>query len=39
VADGYNGWVSLETHWPGPKGDKFQASVICGWNLMALLAG
>jgi len=38
VADGYRGWVSLETHWPGPCGDQFQASVICGWNLMALLA-
>jgi hypothetical protein len=30
--------VSLETHWPGPGGDKFQASVICGWNLRELLA-
>lgn len=38
VADGYEGWVSLETHWPGPQGNKFQASVICGWNLTALLA-
>ncbi len=36
--DGYTGWVSLETHWPGPGGDKFQASVICGWNLKALLS-
>lgn len=35
-ADGYNGWLSLETHWPGPGGDKFQASVICGWNLRGL---
>jgi sugar phosphate isomerase/epimerase len=38
VADGYHGWVSLETHWPGPQGDKFQGSLICGRNLMALLA-
>jgi sugar phosphate isomerase/epimerase len=38
VADGYKGWVSLETHWPGPQGDKFQGSLICGRNLMALLA-
>ncbi|MCE5307245.1 MAG: sugar phosphate isomerase/epimerase [Acidobacteriales bacterium] len=38
LADGYRGWVSLETHWPGPGGDKFQASVICGWNLRELLA-
>ncbi len=37
VAGGYRGHVSLETHWPGPGGDKFQASVICGWNLKSLL--
>jgi sugar phosphate isomerase/epimerase len=35
---GYPGWVSLETHWPGPNGDKLQASVICGWNLRGLLS-
>ena len=34
--DGYAGWISLETHWQGPNGDKFEASVICGRNLMAL---
>ena len=38
LADGYSGWVSLETHWPGPGGDKFQASTICGWNLRWLLS-
>jgi sugar phosphate isomerase/epimerase len=38
VADGYQGWVSLETHWAGPQGDKFQGSLICGRNLVALLA-
>ncbi len=38
LADGYNGWVSLETHWPGPNGNKFQASTICGWNLQGLLS-
>lgn len=38
LASGYDGFVSLETHWPGPGGDKFQASVICGWNLQHLLA-
>jgi L-ribulose-5-phosphate 3-epimerase len=38
LADEYRGWVSLETHWPGPGGDKFQASVICGWSLRELLA-
>ncbi len=38
LADGYTGAVSLETHWPGPAGDKLQASTICGWNLRYLLA-
>ena len=38
LADGYKGAVSLETHWPGPAGDKLQASTICGWNLRYLLA-
>jgi sugar phosphate isomerase/epimerase len=38
LADGYQGYVSLETHWPGPGNNKFQASVICGWNLQGLLA-
>lgn len=33
----YAGWISLETHWPGPGGDKMQASVICGRNLRKLL--
>jgi sugar phosphate isomerase/epimerase len=35
-ADGYQGWLSLETHWPGPGGNKFEASRICGWNLRGL---
>ena len=39
LAGGYRGSVSLETHWPGPGGDKFQASVICGWNLRTLVTG
>ena len=34
--DGYEGWISLETHWPGPNGDKYQGSVICGRNLVAM---
>lgn len=34
--DGYKGWLSLETHWPGPNNDKLQASIICGWNLRGL---
>lgn len=36
VNDGYRGWLSLETHWAGPGGDKFQASAICGKKLMRL---
>ena len=35
--DGYKGWISLETHWTGPRGDKLEASVICGRNLKALV--
>lgn len=35
-ADGYPGYVSLETHWPGPGGNKYEASWICGWNLRGL---
>ena len=34
--DGYRGWISLETHWTGPSGDKFEASTICGRNLAQL---
>ena len=37
-ADGYEGWLSLETHWPGPGGDKLEGSTICGWNLRGLAA-
>ena len=36
--DGYQGWISLETHWTGPSGDKFEASTICGRNLRKLAA-
>lgn len=36
MADGYKGWLSLETHWPGPGEDKMEASKICGWNLRGL---
>jgi L-ribulose-5-phosphate 3-epimerase len=36
--DGYRGWISLETHWAGPRGDKQEASAICGRNLRALVA-
>ena len=36
LADGYKGHISLETHWPGPNGDKLEGSRICGWNLRGL---
>jgi sugar phosphate isomerase/epimerase len=35
--DGYRGTVSLETHWKGPNGDKFQGSMICGRNLQEMI--
>jgi sugar phosphate isomerase/epimerase len=38
VADGYKGFLSLETHWQGPNQDKLEASRICGWNLRGLAA-
>jgi sugar phosphate isomerase/epimerase len=38
IRDGYHGWISLETHWPGPGGNKHEASMICGRNLIALTA-
>jgi sugar phosphate isomerase/epimerase len=37
--DGYKGYLSLETHWAGPGGNKLQASKICGWNLRGLASG
>jgi len=37
--DGYKGWISLETHWAGPHGDKHEASVICGRNLRIMTEG
>jgi sugar phosphate isomerase/epimerase len=36
LRDHYAGYMSLETHWPGPGGDKLEASRICGWNLRGL---
>jgi sugar phosphate isomerase/epimerase len=39
LKDGYRGHISLETHWPGPGGNKFEASRICGWNLRGLASG
>jgi sugar phosphate isomerase/epimerase len=37
IRDGYHGWISLETHWTGPGGDKHEASMICGRDLIALV--
>lgn len=34
--DGYGGWISLETHWTGPRGDKLEASTLCGRSLRKL---
>ena len=36
--DGYKGYISLETHWPGPGGDKLKGSTISGENLKAMVA-
>ena len=36
--DGYGGWISLETHWAGPGGDKHEASRKCGRALKKLVA-
>jgi sugar phosphate isomerase/epimerase len=36
--DGYKGYISLETHWQGPGGNKHEASMICGRNLKGLVA-
>lgn len=38
VTDGYRGALSLETHWPGPGGDKFEGSRICGARLRDMIA-
>jgi L-ribulose-5-phosphate 3-epimerase len=35
--DGYDGAISLETHWRGPDGNTLEASSICGRNLRALV--
>jgi sugar phosphate isomerase/epimerase len=37
-AEGYTGYLSLETHWAGPNGNKLEGSRICGWNLRGLAA-
>jgi sugar phosphate isomerase/epimerase len=35
--DGYKGWISLETHWRGPAGDRLEASRICGRTLVGMV--
>jgi len=38
VEDGYDGIVSVETHWGGPNGDKFLGSTMCAQALQKLIA-
>ncbi len=38
VRDGYQGAISLETHWRGADGDRLQASRVCGRALRELVA-
>lgn len=38
AADGYAGSISLETHWEGPRGDKFAGTSICARSLQRLVA-
>ncbi len=38
LQDEYRGYISLETHWQGPGGNKMEGSRICGWNLRGLAA-
>jgi L-ribulose-5-phosphate 3-epimerase len=35
--DGYRGSISLETHWRGADGNRFEASMTCGRALHALV--
>ena len=35
--DGYKGFINLETHWPGPGGNKIEGSKICGRNLKKMV--
>lgn len=38
ASDGYGGYISLETHWQGPDGDKLKGSRICAANLKAMVS-
>ena len=35
--DGYPGAISIETHWTGPDGNKFEGSRICAQNLRKMV--
>jgi sugar phosphate isomerase/epimerase len=37
LRDHYQGWVSLETHWRGPDGNRLEASCMCGERLRGLV--
>ena len=37
AAQDYGGMISLETHWGGPDGNKFEGSKICARNLQRLV--
>ena len=37
IQDGYRGWLSLETHWTGPSGNKLEASDICARRVRTLM--
>jgi L-ribulose-5-phosphate 3-epimerase len=37
LRDRYDGWVSLETHWRGPDGNRLDASRLCGERLRKLV--
>ncbi len=37
LRDHYRGWVSLETHWRGPDGNRLEASRLCGERLRDLV--
>jgi L-ribulose-5-phosphate 3-epimerase len=38
LRDRYAGWVSLETHWRGPDGNRLEASLRCGERLRDLVS-
>jgi sugar phosphate isomerase/epimerase len=38
AADAYQGMISLETHWGGPGGNKFEGSKLCARSLQRLVA-